>query len=147
MIIKSVGEILKGREIYTIAPEATVRRACEMLEAHNVGALAVLRDGALVGVLSERDVIRRAVGKNRPTDETLVADIMTPNPKITGPDTSLANAVEIMVKGGFRHLPVVKEGNVLGMLSMRDIPTEYRLMFERYEASFQEFSQLNPTHV
>ena len=137
MIIRSIDAILSGRRFHVIVPDATVRQACTQLDAANVGALAVLDGGRLAGVLSERDVIRRCLAKGRHTDFTKVTDIMTANPVTIDAGAPLAEAMGAMITGAFRHLPVMCNGAPIGMLSMRDIPTEYRLMFER----FQEYSQ------
>lgn len=140
MIIRSIETILAGRAFHTTSPDKTVRAACLQLDAANVGALAVVAEGQLLGVLSERDVIRKCLAHGRRTDDTTVADIMTPDPVTIDASAPLAEAMGAMVTGGFRHLPVMRNGAVVGMLSMRDIPTEYRLMFER----FREYSGLSP---
>ncbi|MCA8882222.1 MAG: CBS domain-containing protein [Rhodobacteraceae bacterium] len=132
MIIKSISQILDSRPLWSITPDTSAREACVALSKANVGALAVMDDGQLIGVLSERDVIKKCVALGRRTDETLVRDIMTADPVTVTPDATLADALKAMLDGAFRHLPVVQDGQVKGMLSMRDIPTEYRLMFERY---------------
>lgn len=132
MIIRSIADILADRTLCAVAPHVSLRAACQALDEADVGALAVMEDGNLLGIISERDVIRRAICKGRAMDDTTVADIMTRNPCTVTADDSLANAMGTMVDGGFRHLPVTLNGAVYGMLSMRDIPTEYRLMFERY---------------
>lgn len=136
MIIRSIEAILKGRDFHTTTPDKTARGACLQLNAADVGALAVMSEGKLVGVLSERDVIRKCLAMGRRTDDTTVGDIMTPDPVTIDAAAPLATAMGAMVSGGFRHLPVMRNGAAVGMLSMRDIPTEYRLMFER----FQEYS-------
>lgn len=133
MIIRSIETILAGRAFHTTSPEKTVRAACLQLDAANVGALAVVTAGRLAGVLSERDVIRKCLALGRRTDDTTVADIMTPDPVTIDAGAPLAEAMGAMVTGGFRHLPVMRNGAAVGMLSMRDIPTEYRLMFERFQ--------------
>ncbi|MFD0978078.1 CBS domain-containing protein [Tropicimonas aquimaris] len=117
----------------SIAPTETVRVACDRLNEANVGALPVLDGDRLVGIISERDVIRRAIGRRRPTAETQVEEIMTREPTTVDLSVSLSDAMRLMIKGKFRHLPVTDQGRVVAMLSMRDIPTEYRLMVERYE--------------
>jgi CBS domain-containing protein len=96
----------------------------------------VVEDGRLVGILSERDVMRKCIGGNRRTDETSVAEIMTTDPATIEADASLADAFRVMTQGRFRHLPVTDGGRLVAMLSIRDIPTEYRLMYERYVESF-----------
>lgn len=131
MIIRSVREIVGDRECGRAAPGDTVRAACRTLDRLNVGALAVLEDGRLVGILSERDVIRKCVGRDRRTDETLVSEIMTPDPQTIDVGGSLCEALAAMKAGGFRHMPVTEGGRCVGMLSMREIPTDYRMMHER----------------
>ncbi|ARE39756.1 CBS domain protein [Rhodovulum sp. P5] len=113
-------------------PGATLREACHKLEECNVGALAVMEEGCLVGILSERDIIRRAICKGRPMDTTMVADVMTADPRTIDIDGTLSEAQTIMTEGHFRHLPVIENGEPVGILSFRDVPTEYRLMFERF---------------
>jgi len=140
MIIRSIKQIIDGRPLHAVAPDATARDACAALKAADVGALTVMEGDRLVGILSERDVIRKCIAGGRRTDETRVAEIMTPDPVTVQSDTKVADAMEAMVTGGFRHLPGMEGDRVAGMLSMRDIPTEYRLMFER----FTEYMQGTP---
>ncbi|MQX36722.1 CBS domain-containing protein [Roseospira navarrensis] len=132
MIIKSIREMMTGRDLASTTPSTTVREACRILTARNVGALAVLDGDRLVGMFSERDVIRKCICGDHRTDETTVADIMTPDPQAIDIDRSLADALTIMTKGGFRHLPVLSGGQVVGMISIRDVPLEYRLMHDRF---------------
>ena len=134
MIVQSVDQVIGTRPLPRTTPDATVRDACYELDRLNVGALLVIDGDTLVGVVSERDVIRNCVCAGRPTGITRVGDIMTRNPEVIGPNEALAEALHRMVEGGFRHLPVVSGGRVEGLLSIRDIPTEYRLMLERYSS-------------
>jgi CBS domain-containing protein len=134
MTINSINQLLDGRALVSVSPSNTVKQACELLRQHNIGALAVLEHSRLTGILSERDVICRCVAAGLPTDQTRVLDIMTPDPVTIHRQASLADAQTKMSDGKFRHLPVVdRAGDVVGMLSMRDIPTEYRLMVERFQ--------------
>ncbi|MBN9888637.1 CBS domain-containing protein [Salipiger abyssi] len=133
MTITSIEQFLQGRQLSAIGPEDSVEAACSLMARRNIGALAVLRDGRLVGILSERDVLRRCVSARRPVSKTRVEEIMTTDPVTVRRRDSLAEAQTRMSEGGFRHLPVVTaEGVPVGMVSMRDIPTEYRLMVERF---------------
>ena len=132
MIIRTVGEIIGQRSLAQIGPGETVREACSVLDRLDVGALAVLEGGELLGVLSERDVIRKCICASRPTSETQVRDIMTPHPVSIDVNDALPKALKLMTDGGFRHLPVVDNGRTVGLLSIREIPAEYHLMFERY---------------
>jgi CBS domain-containing protein len=132
-MVGSLRDLLAGRELGSVQPDITVRRACHTLDARDVGAVVVLADTALVGILSERDVIRKCICSGLRTDETLVCDIMTPNPVVIDVNCSITKALDTMRAGGFRHLPVMQGTAVVGLLSMRDIPTQNRLLLERYQ--------------
>ncbi|TNF20272.1 MAG: CBS domain-containing protein [Rhodobacteraceae bacterium] len=134
MNIKSVGEFLAEREVYVISSRASVVSACALMRDRDIGALPVLFGARLVGILSERDIIRRVVAEGRRTDGMVVAQVMTPDPRTVSPRASLADALMVMLEGGFRHLPVVDGGKLVAMLSIRDIPTEYRQRTRRYLA-------------
>lgn len=136
MPITSIRQIVEGRDPATVPPAISVREACHVLNRNDIGAVAVVEEGRLVGILSERDVMRKCIGGNRRTDETSVAEIMTTDPTTIEADASLADAFRIMTEGRFRHLPVTDRGRMIAMLSIRDIPTQYRLMVERYTESF-----------
>ncbi|MBO0612689.1 CBS domain-containing protein [Thiothrix fructosivorans] len=98
-----------------------------------VGALVVFDQQQLVGILSERDVIRRCLGIDLHVDETAVAMVMTKTPITIDAGSSLANALEVMQTGGFHHLPVTKDGQLIGLLELDDIPEEYHLLLEQFK--------------
>ena len=132
MAVTKVADILNGREVVTLGPDASVAEACALLDRHNIGALGVVAEGALLGILSERDVIRRCIAPGRLPAETLVRSVMTADPATIAPADPVLEALDVMYGFGFRHLPVVDEaGRLAAMLSMRDIPKEYRLAAER----------------
>ncbi len=132
MIHQSIATIVTSRQVLTIGPDATVREACHKLAVSPEGAVAVLDGRDLVGIVSEHDVIARAICANRPTTETAVRDVMTAEPCTIDVSASLAEAMRIMTDGDFRHLPVMLGTELVGILSMRDIPTQYRLLVERF---------------
>lgn len=132
-VFRDVGSVLDGRALVILAPDQTIREAAVVLSAQQIGAAPVMDGGKLVGVFSERDVLKRVVARDRDAAATSVGDVMTPQPRTTTPQTSLARAFGLMVDGSFRHLPVVgDDGQVIAMLSMRDIPPEYRLLHQRW---------------
>ncbi len=133
MIIRSVGELVCGRSLHAIDAAATVTEVCRRLREHHVGALAVTEGEALIGIISERDVIARVIATALDPHLTQVRAVMTPDPQTIDVEECLADALQTMLDGHFRHLPVMQDGQVMGMISMRDIPTEYRLMRQRYE--------------
>jgi CBS domain-containing protein len=107
--------------VLTIGPGHTVREAAAGMSQRNVGAAVVIDpDAPGPGVITERDVLR-AVGAGQDPDKELVADHLTSNLTFASPDWSLEQAAAAMVRGGFRHLVVVENGELVGVLSMRDI--------------------------
>ncbi len=133
MIKRSIPDLLEGRPLVSVSPDQSVRDACTVLAAHDTGAVAVMQGGKLAGILSERDVIRKCICAGRPTAQTAVSEIMTANPVTIRLNASVADALQAMLDGGFRHLPVMNgPDEVAGVLAMRDIPTENRLLVERY---------------
>lgn len=132
MIISSVEKLINGKAPGKIQSSASVRAACKVMHALDQGALAVFDQQELVGIVSERDVIRRCLCADRHADETDVAAIMTRTPVTIEADSGLADALEIMQSGGFHHAPVVKEGQVIGLLELDDIPEEYHLLLEQF---------------
>ncbi|EKD60005.1 MAG: cbs [uncultured bacterium] len=132
MFIRSVKDVVAGREVPSVQSGATVRQACHVLDHFNVGAVLVLKGEALVGLVSERDVIRKCIGQDRHSDSTLVDEIMTVDPKTVQASDGLNDALAHMTQGHFRHMPVLEAGRCIGLLSIRDVPTEYRMMYERF---------------
>lgn len=133
MFIRSVRDVIKSRDLPSVQTGATVREACHVLDRYNVGALVVLDSEQLLGVVSERDIIRKCIGQDRRSDETTVDQVMTPDPKTVTADEGLNDALAHMTDGRFRHMPVLEDGRCIGLLSIRDIPTEYRMMYERFQ--------------
>lgn len=134
MIVSNVGKLIEGQPLAEIQIHSQVREACEVMCELDVGAVVVMDGGQLVGVLSERDVIRKVVCLGLRTAETPVADIMTPSPRTIETGGNLAKALEIMHEGGFHHVPVLDDGRTVGLLSADDIPEEHRMLLKRFQA-------------
>jgi CBS domain-containing protein len=130
---RSLRQILADRHavVHSVGPSDTVLGSLEQMAAHNVGFLVVLEQGALVGVLSERDYARKVILQGRASKDTPVRDIMTRDVVTVGPDESLSQCMALMRSKGFRHLPVVQHGNVVGVLSIRDLLSEIVAHHER----------------
>jgi CBS domain-containing protein len=125
----TVRAALSGRAPICLNPEQTVREAAAILSKHEIGAAPVLAGDRLVGMFSERDILRRVVADGRDAATMRVADAMTHDPRTVSTATSLVEALALMIEGNFRHLPVVDgDGRVIAMLSMRDIPPVNQLM-------------------
>jgi CBS domain-containing protein len=111
----------KGREVYSIAPDATVYDALHLMAEKEIGALVVLDGEKLVGILSERDYARKVILSGKSSQDTLVRDIMTSDVKYVGPDEKVTHCLSIMTKKRFRHLPVLEKDKVIGVLSIGDV--------------------------
>ena len=120
---KNVGHILqdKGSETWCVVPDASVYEALEIMADKNVGALVVVDHGRIVGILSERDYARKVILAGHGSREMAVSEIMTPNPVTVGPDASVTECMELMTDNRFRHLPVVVDGELVGVISIGDV--------------------------
>jgi CBS domain-containing protein len=121
--METLGDILKekGRVVFTTTPEATVIEAVEMMAAKRVGALLVCVDEAPVGILSERDVMMRVILARKDPVKTTVEDVMTSDVICAEPTTRGEEAMAIMTDRRVRHLPVVSNGRVQGVISIGDL--------------------------
>jgi CBS domain-containing protein len=90
------------------------------MREHNVGAVPIVEDGALKGILTVNDMTYRVIAEGRDPDKTFVREVMTPDPDTVSSDTAAIDALRLMQDGGYRHLPVVDGGRVLGLVSRRD---------------------------
>jgi serine phosphatase RsbU (regulator of sigma subunit)/CBS domain-containing protein len=115
----TVGEITTGDPTFA-PPQTPVTEAAALMDRRNVGAIAVCRDGAVVGILTERDILRAVARGQRPGHATL-GELMTPAPVTIPPDATWSAAADLMLCHGVRHLPVVEAGRFVGMLSMRNL--------------------------
>jgi CBS domain-containing protein len=111
----------KGTTIHAIAPDATVYDAIERMDARRVGALLVIRGDRLVGVISERDYTRKVILLGRASKETQVEEIMSSNVISVRSDMSLGECLQLVTDRGIRHLPVVEDDKVVGLLSIGDL--------------------------
>jgi CBS domain-containing protein len=117
----TINDIIKDRRVYSIAADSTVLEAARFMMEHSIGALPVLRDGQLVGIFSERDVMNRVVAVGRTPGQTRVSEVMTSNPRSVGPDDSIEDCLFLMKEFGFRHLPVCQDQHLKGLISLRDL--------------------------
>jgi CBS domain-containing protein len=119
-----VSGILAGKKISTvwsIGPNATVIDAIRFMDEKNVGALPVVDNGKLVGIVSERDYTRKVILKGRSSKDTPVSDIMTKQVLTVNPSNSVTECMQIMTERRVRHLPVLEGTNLVGILSIGDV--------------------------
>ena len=124
----------KGVGVYSVHPQATVLEALRKLAEHDIGALLVMEGDRLLGVFSERDYARKLVLLGRFSKDTRVEEVMTPEVVTVTPETSLEEAMRLMTEHRMRHLPVLEEGKVVGVVSIGDavkaIITEQEVLIE-----------------
>ena len=111
---------LMTREVVTVAPEDTLGEAAAKMTEKGIGAVVVSDFGRIIGILSERDIMRAVAGRTH-SSEARVREWMTSDPITATPDTSIEEAGRTMLENGFRHLPVVEGERAIGMLSIRDV--------------------------
>ena len=119
MFDQPVKDIMQRQKLLKAPPETLVVKAAKLMSGKNVGAIAVVDDERLVGIFTERDLVFRVVARDLDVSATPIADVMTPHPKSIAPDAPFGTALLVMHEGGFRHLPVVDGGKVVGIVSAR----------------------------
>lgn len=116
-----VPDIVHNQQLYLLKPENNVSEAVAMMAERHIGAVMIERDGRLAGIFTERDVVTRIVNAGRDARTTPLSEVMTAHPETIAPDETAGEALELMVGRGCRHLPVVDEDRIVGMVSIRDL--------------------------
>ena len=122
--MKKVKDILDSKQdpqTYSVSPDSTVFDAIKLMSEKGIGALVVIDNNELVGILSERDYMRKVVLMGRSSQTTAVKDIMTPNPITVEVDESMEHCMEFMIEKRIRHLPVLLDGKLSGIVSVGDL--------------------------
>ena len=121
--MKTVKDILKTKkdQLISIAPEATVFEAIKLMADKGVGALLVMESGKLLGIMSERDYARKVIIQGKSSKETSVSAIMTGKVMVVTPRNTIEECMALMTEKYVRHLPVVEDGIVLGVVSIGDV--------------------------
>ena len=121
--MQTVNQLLraKGSQIFSVEPTDSVLQAIEMMATRHVGALLVVSQGNLMGIISERDYARKVILKKRSSHDTPVGDIMTSPAVTVTPSDTVHHCMQLMTERRFRHLPVMESDRVVGMLSIGDL--------------------------
>jgi len=121
---RTVREIMSSGEIQALPSGASVREALGVMARQNVSSVLVVEGSRLLGIFTERDAVRRVLCPRLDPDHTLLAEVMTWEPDTIAPGDLVQNVIRRMDEFGYRHLPVVDDGRLVGMVSLRDCPID-----------------------
>ncbi len=136
---KTLSDLINPGKLISLPGDAAAALAARKMMECQVGAVVVQSGGKLLGIVTERDINFRVVAIGRDPTTTSLADIMTKNPKTMPPETPVVEALNLMQKNGYRHVPVVEEGKVIAIVSLRDIFMEVRRSLEQDIQDSDEF--------
>jgi CBS domain-containing protein len=137
--MKTIQQLLdtKGQQVWSIGPDASVYDALVAMAEHQIGALLVMDDTGMIGLISERDYARNIVLRGLASKDTRVRDVMTRRVVCTRPTQTLEEAMALMTEKRVRHLPVIADGKVIGLISIGDliksIISEHKFIIEQLE--------------
>ena len=121
--MRTVRQVLESKnpEVQAVGPDAPVIEALRLMAEHGIGSVLVLEQERLAGIVSERDYARKVVLTGRTSQQTRVRDIMVDTVTTIGPDDTVAHCMQLMTDGRFRHLPVLEDGRIVGIVSIGDL--------------------------
>ena len=143
MYDRPVSELMQRSKVLKAAPATLVSKAARLMAAKNAGAVMVVVGGRLVGICTERDIVFRVVGAGLDATATRLADVMTRTPHTIEPDKPFGHALLVMQEHGFRHLPVVRNGKPVGIVSSRSAmdPQLEEFVFEEHRRKHFELKR------
>jgi CBS domain-containing protein len=121
-VVATVREVMKTT-LYSVDPSTTVGEAISLMAQNRIGSALIMDAGRLVGIFTERDTVR-AISQSHDAPTHEIGSWMTRDPKTVSPDLDVDDAMTMMLDNNFRHLPVIERGQVIGMISMRDLAAE-----------------------
>ena len=119
MLDQRIRSVMERKKLLTAPPETSVREAAKRMARRKVGAVLVVEGKRLVGIFTERDAVFRVMASGRDAQATRLAEVMTPSPQTLTPDELFGYALLVMHENGFRHIPVVEDGEPIGMVTSR----------------------------
>lgn len=117
---RAIGTIIEDQQPASAPSDTTVAEAARIMRGRRVGALLVMEGARLAGIFTERDALFRVLAEGRDAATTPLSEVMTRDPRTISPDRPFGHALHIMYEGGFRHVPVVRDGRAIGVVSARD---------------------------
>lgn len=141
MASRSVRDVIQDQEVLSLPPTATVRTAAKAMTERNVGSVMVARGRRLLGIFTERDALSRVLAAGLDPDTTTLGRVMTNNVTAIGPDRELVHALHLMQDFGFRHVPVVEDDKLVGVVSIRDAMGSEIVRLEQEEQVKEELAE------
>ncbi len=134
MFYQTVRTLMDPRKLILVPGSMTVREAAKLMKSKHYGAVLVTEGDELLGIFTERDAVFRVIAAGRDPETTPLVDVMTKEPKTITPDKTFGHAMLMMHEGGFRHVPVVDDGKLVGMVSSRNAldPDLEEFVFEEH---------------
>lgn len=126
-----VPDVIRAQKLVTLTREASVRQAAHLMAERGIGAVLVVEEHQLVGIFTERDVATRVVSAGLDPDATKLGQVMTPDPDTLKTTATVRDALDLMKRHGYRHLPVVQGRKLVGIVSIRDL---YNTVMDQLEA-------------
>jgi CBS domain-containing protein len=139
MLSEPIKNVMERKKVLTAPSNTSVRAAAKLMAASKVSAVMVVETKQLVGIFTERDAVFRVIAQDRDPGNTLLADVMTKTPQTVTPDESFGYALLLMYENGFRHVPVVENGEPIGIVSARNALDPE---LEEFEAEAQRRKQI-----
>ena len=118
---KIIPDVVRSQTLCCLAPGTTVRDAARIMAQRHIGAVMVTEGDRLLGIFTERDLAKKVVASSLDPDKVTIGDTMTPDPDTIAPDGTADDALRMMRDHGYRHLPVMREARIVGMVSVRDL--------------------------
>jgi CBS domain-containing protein len=118
---KIIPDVVHEQELTLLGERTSVREAVDLMAKRHIGAVMIASDEKLIGIFTERDLLKRVVAPGLDPARVVLGEVMTRNPDTLAPDDEVHNALDLMSRRGYRHLPVVDSGKVVGMVSVRDL--------------------------
>lgn len=142
MMTRTVGDLVLNHRVVALPPQATVREAARRMKAEHVASIVVTDpEQHAAGIFTERDLTDRVVADGLDPDATVLSAVMTPCPVTTSPGTAVADALRCMATNALRHLPVVEDGRVVGIVSMRDFVGHDLAVLDREKAVMDSLTE------
>ncbi|MEM2103700.1 MAG: CBS domain-containing protein [Candidatus Bathyarchaeia archaeon] len=126
-------------DVVSVGPDVIVKKAVKVMNDFEIGCLIVVEDSKVIGILTERDVLKRVVNEGRKPEETRVGEVMSKPPITVNPDASLENAIQLMFKYKIKKLPVVENNRLVGLITFTDLVRAQPALIQTIKRLFENY--------